>query len=216
LNAISGRLNMTPDQLLGTYADGKANELPPQVAAQIDQLRNELKAERDHRTKAEAEREQAAKQAQFQSAVQKDVSHIAGVTEREDDAVRYPYYASLPPGERTYKAQLMVSRSLALINQGHDIEIPDVLEALDRQAQEVHTSLTSSTFIKPNPATGGRDVEPSKIPRRAKRAQPSSRDAADPPPKADMTEQDLRDAAATVARGMLNADAEKRPKRRGR
>ncbi len=197
LQAVARRQGVTADQVLARYADGKAGDLDPMVAAKFDQMQatiDALKADRDERERAA---EQSRRENDFRSRVESDVGYLAGVAEREADA--YPFFSALPQREREQKARefvLEVTRNPAFKGWNR----ADVLGALEEHAEEIARSMYER---KPWSRWEKQDDAP-QAQRRPRKAKPSPRrQAADPAPRREPTKAELNEMAAQEIRRLM-------------
>jgi hypothetical protein len=215
IGAMSHRLGVPPDQLVAQQADAQANQVPPAIQAQLDRQAQELADYKAAVEKQAQERAEAERQQNYTAAVNKDVAYISGVAEREGDAERFPYYSSLSKPTRERRALAILRYTVEEMDNPQQFGPNDLLEALDEQAKEDHSSLSTSKWLKQSEADQGQEppAPAAKTPRR-RRGGPSARGAAEPaPPRAPQTEAEAREAAAAEVRRLHKLDADERAKR---
>jgi len=204
LRVIAEQLKVTPEQLIANLADGKVAEVSPHVQAQIDELRAELERERTDRTERERKASEDAHAGRLETGIRQDVAFIAGVAARED-ATTYPHFASLPAGERDWRARAMVHRALDLIRRdGVEIGRREILEALDEEAKGVYQSFVASKWLvmgQGQPGSGG--DAPGEPPQKSRARLPSNRDGAQPAPRGPLTDEQMRANAITAVRELF-------------
>lgn len=213
IGTLSRHFNLPPEQLLAQQADAQVNQVPPAVQAQIDAQAKEFA---DYKAGVEQKQEEdaaAAKQQNYHSLVQQDVALLSGITDSKDNAERYPYYASLSKPTRDRRALGIIRHVHANMDNPEQYTQEDLWDALDEQAKEDHSSLSSSKWLKQAEAEPGQGTLPAegKAPRRRKRGGPSARGAAVPAaPRQPRTEAEAMEAAAAEVRRLHKIDEDER------
>jgi hypothetical protein len=202
IGAMSRHLNLPPDQLIAQQADAQVNQVPPAIQAQLDAQAKELA---DYKAAVKQEREEAeaaAKQQNYHTLVQQDVALLTSITERKEDAERFPYFASLPEATRSRRSRAILHHVHANMENPEQYTQEDLWDALDEQAKEDHTSLSSSQWLKQSKAEPGQGTRAAEAkPPRRRRGGPSARGAAVPAaPRQPRTEAEAVEAAAAEVR----------------
>jgi hypothetical protein len=212
IGAMSQRTGIPPEQLLAQQADEQVNQIPPAVQAQLDAQAKELADYKAAVEKERTEAEAAAKQQNYQTLVKQDVSLLAGISDNPDAAKRFPYFASLSKATRERRALSILHYTHAEMDNPEQYTQEDLWDALDEQAKEDHTSLSSSKWLKQSKAEPGQGTRAAEAkPPRRRRGGPSARGAAVPAaPRQPKTEAESIEAAAEWLRQAHKKDAEER------
>jgi hypothetical protein len=212
IGAMSRRLNLPPEQLLAQQADAQVNQVPPAIQAQLDAQAKELEEYKASVAKEREEAQRAADKQRYDTLVKQDVALLSGITDNAEEAQRYPYFSSLSKATRERRALSILHYTHTQMENPEQFTQHDLWEALDEQAKEDHTSLSSSKWLKQSDADTGQETQApaAKAPRR-RRGGPSARGAAEPaPPRQPQTEDEAREAAAEWLRQVHKKDAEER------
>jgi len=209
LQAIAGRMGITVPRLIAAYGEDAKGNVPEAVSQELSDLRAELQQFRDEGKAASEKRAQSEKDARYQAALNNDAKLLSTMVETDEVADRYPYYSALPADQRAAKARALQDHIVKHMPNPGQYSEDDLLEALDAKEKDRITRLEKAGVIKwlgRKKKTADDDAgEPSGNGRRPRT--PSAKKAASAAPKhRDMTDEQLRRAAAKKVDELRTAD----------
>jgi len=217
--AMIAQTGMSREQLLAQQLDGAAGDVPPAVQSQLEEMRQQLAAERKAREEREQQMQQLATRQQFESLVQQDIDVFEKRLENGGGET-YPHAAAMPKGKRQAKARELVAQAKAEMDRIGDPNFytrADIMDALEEWSQGEISQWVDNPLLRAKygltaeqaaqgdglAATGKKPA-----PNPARAAIPrgvSATDSATPPIQSQMTDAERREAAAAAVRDMLKS-----------
>ncbi len=212
IQKMAERWGMKPEELAASFADDKANQLSPEIAARFNEFQIRLESESKERQRLETELKTArekARETYEQRQRDQDLQHDIRMVARDvlqEAGDQFPHFAALPDETRAQRARYMVLAATEMMQKtGDNFSYNDVLEVLEDQAQKEWTSMSSNERLKARYAASpsvakAKAAAGGSLPAKTAARAPTAKDAASPGESRESTVEERRRAAARKLR----------------